>query len=201
VGAVGLRSAVAILLAVSGATLLVSSAHAETETTAATELEAPDGADPEAGDAKSSTSHAERRSEQRELQARRWEERFAHVRAVLFDGIELSAEQSRGVDAIIEAQIEHGRRAAELRAELETARQYDDADDTEWIRVIREDIAELRQQRKGPNEGMEEMRALLSEEQRATFDMNRARLAAEGQEPQERRRRRKPRAGAEVEDE
>jgi len=201
VGAECLRGAVVILLAVSGVTLLVGSANAEATATPRTELETPDSADLEASDAKPSTSDAERRSEQRELQAQRWEERFAHVRAVLFDGIELSEEQSRGVDAIIEAQVKHGRRSAELRAELETARQYDDADDTEWIRAIRADIGELRKQRKGPNESMEEMRALLSEEQRATFDMNRARLAAEGQEPQEKRRRRKPRAGAEVEDE
>jgi hypothetical protein len=48
---------------------------------------------------------------------------------------------------------------------------------------------------------MEEMRALLSEEQRPIFDMNRARLAAEGKEPRERRRQRRPQAGAVVETE
>jgi hypothetical protein len=192
VGAECLRGAVAILLAVSGVTLLVGSANAETAATTAPE--APDTADAGTRDPASD-------AEQRELGYQRRQEWWAHAREVLFSEIELSAEQSRGVDAIIEAQVKHGRRSAELRAELETARQYDDADDTEWIRAIRADIGEFRKQRKGPNESMEEMRALLSEEQRATFDMNRARLAAEGQEPQERQRRRKPRAGAEVEDE
>ncbi len=46
---------------------------------------------------------------------------------------------------------------------------------------------------------MEKMRALLSEEQRPTFDGNRARLVAEDQQPEKKRRRRRPRAGAEVE--
>jgi hypothetical protein len=43
------------------------------------------------------------------------------------------------------------------------------------------------------------MRALLSEEQRPIFDMNRARLAAESQQAQEGQRNRRPRAGAVVE--
>ena len=43
------------------------------------------------------------------------------------------------------------------------------------------------------------MRALLSEEQRVIFDMNRARLAAESQRAQEGRRKRRPREGAVVE--
>jgi hypothetical protein len=86
---------------------------------------------------------------------------------VLFDGIELGAEQSRGVDAIIEAQLKVGRRSEELC--------------------------------KGPDECMEEMRALLSEEQRPIFDMNRARLAAEDQQPRKQRRQRRPRADAEAE--
>jgi hypothetical protein len=46
---------------------------------------------------------------------------------------------------------------------------------------------------------MEEMRALLTEEQRPIFDMNRARLAAESQQSQKGRRKKRSRAGAGVE--
>ncbi len=121
---------------------------------------------------------------------------MAHARVVLFDGIELSAEQSRGVDAIVEAELKYGRRTEELRAEFEAARRQGD---TERIRAIREESRSLRAQRKGPNTTMEEMRALLTEEQRPIFDMNRARLAAESQQAQKGRRKRGPRAGAVVE--
>ena len=189
-----LRSAVAILIAGSGVGLAVGSANAETAAVA--ELEAPDTADSGVRDATPTAQRVERRREQRELRPQRWEKRLAHVRAELFDGIELSAEQSRGVDAIIEAQLEYGRRSAELRGELGTAQQQGD---TERIRAIRAESRPLRKQRKGPDECMEEMRALLSEEQRPIFDMNRARLAAEVQQPRkERRKRRRSRADAEV---
>ena len=189
--AVGLRSAVAILIAGTGVGLAVGSANAETAALA--ELEAPDTADSGVRDATPTAQRAEQRRERRELRSQRWENRLAHARAVLFDGIELSAEQSRGVDAIIEAELKHGRSSGELRAELEAARQQGD---TERGRAERRS---LRARRKGPNECMEEMRALLSEEQRPIFDMNRARLAAESQQAQKGRRRRRPRAGAEVE--
>ncbi len=190
----GLRSAVAILIAGTGVGLAVGSANAETAAVA--ELEAPDTADSGVRDATPTAQRVERRREQREFRPQRWEKRLAHVRAGLFDGIELSAEQSRGVDAIIEAQLEYGRRSGELRAELGTAQQQGD---TEHIRAIRAESRPLRKQRKGPDECMEEMRALLSEEQRPIFDMNRARLAAEVQQPRkERRKRRRSGADAEV---
>ena len=118
---------------------------------------------------------------------------MAHARAVLFDGIELSAEQSREVDAIIEAELKRGRRIEELHAELDVARRQGD---TKRIRAIRAERESLLKQRKGPNETMKEMRALLTEDQRPTFDMNRARLVAESQHAQSGRRKRGPRAGA-----
>ena len=191
--AVGLRSAVAILIAITGVSLAVGSANAETAALA--EREALDSADSGVRDATPTAGRAEQRRERRELRSQRGEERLAHARVVLFDGIEFSAEQSRGVDAIIEAQLEYGRRSGELRAELEAARRQGD---TERIRAIRAERHSLLEQRKGPDECMEEMRALLSEEQRPIFDMNRARLAAEVQQPRTRkeRRRRGPEAGA-----
>jgi hypothetical protein len=115
---------------------------------------------------------------------------------VLFDGIELSAEQSRGVDAIIEAELKRGARIGELRAELVAARRQGDG---ERIRAIRAEHSSIRAKHKGPDECMEEMRALLTEEQRPNFDMNRARLAAESQQSQKGRQKRRSRAGAVVE--
>jgi hypothetical protein len=115
---------------------------------------------------------------------------------VLFDGIELSAEQSRGMDAIVEAELKYGRSTEELRAELDAARRQGD---TERIRAIRAERSSLLEQRKGPNETIEEMRALLTEEQRPTFDMNRARLVAGSQQAQKGRRKSGPRPGAVVE--
>jgi len=194
VGAVGLRGAVAILITGTGVGLAVGSASAETAAVA--ELEAPDSADSGIRDATPTAHTVEQRREKRELRSQQWEKRMADARAVLFDGIELSAEQSRGVDAMIKAQLEDGRRYGELRAELDTAQQQGD---TERIRAIRAERRPLRERRKGPDEFMEEMRVLLSEEQRPIFDMNRARLAAEDQQPQKGQRQRRPRAGAKVE--
>ncbi len=192
----GLRSAVAILIAGTGVGLAVGSANAETAAVA--ELEAPDTADSGVRDATPTAQRVEQRREQRELQPQRWEKRLAHVRAGLFDGIELSTEQSRGVDAIIEAQLEYGQRSVELRTELGTAQQQGD---TERVRAIGAEGRPLRARRKSPDECMAEMRALLSEEQRPIFDMNRARLAAESQQPRKGkgpRNRRRSRADAEV---
>jgi hypothetical protein len=161
------------------------------------ELEASDTADSGVRDVTpTAAQRIEQLREKRELQSQRQEKQLANARAVLFDGIDLSAEQSRGVDAIIEDQLEYGRRSGELRAELGTAKQQGDR---ERIRAIHAESRPLRKRRKGPDECMEEMRALLSEEQHPIFDMNRARLAAENQQPQKGRRQKRPRAGAEVE--
>jgi hypothetical protein len=194
VRAVGLRSAVAILIAVTGVSLAVGSANAETAALA--EREAPDSADSGVRDATQTAGRAEQRRERRELRSQRGEERLAHARVVLFDGIELSAEQSRGMDAIVEAELKYGRSTEELRAELDAARRQGD---TERIRAIRAERSSLLEQRKGPNETIEEMRALLTEEQRPTFDMNRARLVAGSQQAQKGRRKSGPRPGAVVE--
>ncbi len=177
--AVGLRSAVAILSAITGVSLAVVSAIAETAALA--EPEAPDTADSGVRDATPTAPKAEQRRERRERRSRQGEEQLARARVVLLDGIELSAEQSRGVEAIIEAELKRGRRIEELRTELDDARRQGDE---KRIRTIRAERSSLLAQRKGPNESMEEMRALLTEEQRPTFDMNRASLAAESQQPQ-----------------
>ena len=200
--AVGLRSAVAILIAITGVDLAVDPANAETAAPA--EREGPDAADPGVRNATLAAERAkqrrerraesaERSRERRERRSQLGAERLDHARAVLLDGIELSAEQSRGVDAIVEFELEHGRRIEALRAELEAARQQGDR---ERIRAISEERRSLLAQRKGPDGTMEEMRALLTEEQRPTFDMNRARLAAESQQSQTGRSKKRSRPNA-----
>ncbi len=193
-GAEGLRGAIAILIASTGIGLAVGSANAET--TAVAELEASDTADFGVHDTLSAAQRAELIREKRELQLQRQAKALANARVVLFEGIDLSAEQSRGVDAIIEAEREYGRRTGELRFQLATAQKQGDA---ERARAIRQESGPLRARRKGPDECMEEMRAFLSEEQRTIFDMNRARLAAEKQQSQKGRHKRRRQAGAEVE--
>jgi len=191
VRAVELRRAVAILMAIVGVSLAAGSANAQTAALA--EREAPDTADSGIRDATPTAPGAEQRRKRRELRSQRGEERLAHARAVLFDGIELSAEQSRAVDAIIEAELKRGRRIVELRTELDAARRQGDQ---ERIRAIRAERGALREHRKGPDKTMEEMRALLTQDQRPTFDMNRARLAAESQQAQGELHKKGPRARA-----
>ena len=191
--AVGLRSAFAILIAVTGVSLAVGSANAETAALA--EPKAPDSTDPGVRDATPTAGRAEQRRERRALRSQRGQVYLAHARVVLFDGIELSAEQSRELDAIVEAELTRGRRIEELRAELDAARRQGDQ---ERIRANRAERSALLEQRRSPDECMEEMRALLTEEQRPTFDMNRARLAAERQQDQKGGRKKGPRTGAMV---
>jgi hypothetical protein len=194
VGAEGLRGAVAILLVSTGIGLVVGSANAETAAVA--ELEASETADSGVRDATSKAQRAEKIRERSELRFQRLEKTMANARAVLFDGIELSAEQSRGMDAIFEAGMRVGRRAGEPRAEHDTAQQQGDMERSD---ADLKESRPLRSQRKSPDERMEEMRVLLSEEQRPIFDLNRARLRAEKQQPQKEGRKRRPRVDAEVE--
>jgi len=86
VRAVDLRRAVAILIAITGVSLAVDSANAETAALA--EREAPDTADSGTRDATPTAGRAEQRRERRELRSQQGEERLAHARVVLFEGIE-----------------------------------------------------------------------------------------------------------------
>ena len=185
----GLRSAVAILIAGSGVGLAVGSAYAETPAPA--QLAAPDSADAGIRDAVPTASEAERR-EQRELRYQRREQWWTDARAVLFSDIQLSAEQSRGVDEIIETQLAERKRSGELQAEHNAIPEADQ----ERRAAIRAESRALRVRHKDAHGCIEAMRALLSDEQRPGFDMNRARLFAKGQKPRKKRRRRRPGADA-----
>jgi len=181
-----------VLTAVAALALVaVGSANAET----VAEPEAPDSADFGLRDSTPTAPGAEELREQRVPRYQRREEWWAHARAVLFSDIQLSAEQSRGVNEIITTQLAERRRSGELRAELKAIQQQAD---TERSAALRAESRALRARHKGSHECIEEMRALLSEEQRPTFDTNRARLAAEGQQSQKKRRQWKRGAGSEA---
>jgi hypothetical protein len=108
VRAEGLRGAVAILIAGIAVGFAVGSANAGTV--------APDSADSGLRDSTPKAPGAEERRKQRVPGYQRREEWWTHARAVLFSDIQLSAEQARGVDAIIATQLDARKRSEELRA-------------------------------------------------------------------------------------
>jgi len=119
-----------------------------------------------------------------EFQLQRRRDWWNHAREVLFTDIQLSAEQLREVDAIIDEQIDNRAQQQQRDAELQAARR---SRDPERIATARAAFAAIRAQLKGPHEIYEELRALLSEEQRPAFDMNRARHVAENRTPAKQR--------------
>jgi Spy/CpxP family protein refolding chaperone len=123
------------------------------------------------------------------------DEWWAHAREVLVEDLELSEEQTHQIDAIIKSQNDALRRSQELRSELRVAQQQADK---ERSAALQAKLRANREEIKRPQERIEEMRAILREEQRPGFDMNRARLVAEGQQQREKRRGRRPGAGAAV---
>jgi hypothetical protein len=115
------------------------------------------------------------RSENRLRRRRNW---WNDVREELFTGIDLTADQARGIDAIIDRQLDGRAQLQQRDAEIPAAHK---SRNPERIKAARAAFAATRVQIKEPHEIFEEMRTLLSEEQRPTFDMNRARRIASGQ--------------------
>ena len=110
---------------------------------------------------------------------------------LLFADIELSAEQAHAVDAIIEAQLNTRALLQQADAKLSAANQTGDSERSD---AAREEFRALNEQLKKTHEIYEEMRAVLAEEQRPAFDMNRARHVAQTQgsgriRPEERAKR------------
>ncbi len=103
---------------------------------------------------------------------------WTHAVEVLFDGIDLSEEQRDAIDAILEAQLTTRLRLQELDAALSAARRQPDA---KRIDAAKADFRAARAELREPYEIYEEMRAVLEEEQRPAFDMNRARHMAQMQ--------------------
>jgi hypothetical protein len=120
------------------------------------------------------------------------EQWWAHAREVLLTDLVPSEDQVHQIDAIIERQIGARKRIVELQPELRAAQRKGDAERGAALRAkLRASRAEL----KDPAVLLEEMRAVLTEQQRPTFDMNRARLVAETQQAQQAQRRRPKRVG------
>jgi hypothetical protein len=117
------------------------------------------------------------------------DEWWAHAREVLFEDLEFSEEQTRQIDAIIERQIDARERAVKFQSELQAAQLQGDK---ERSAVLQGKLSANRAQIKRPWDRVEAIRALLREEQRPSFDMNRARLVAEGQQPRKKRRNKSP---------
>jgi hypothetical protein len=103
-----------------------------------------------------------------------------HAIEVLFTDIEISAEQARGVDAIIDEQLDTRVQLQQSDVQIRAARK---SRDPERIEAARSAFVTIRAQLKEPHEIYQALRALLSEAQRPQFDMNRARLIAESQAP------------------
>ena len=120
---------------------------------------------------------------------------WTHTREALFAGLTLSPEQARRVDRLIEAQLDSRARLQQLDGELAAARKADDAERSAALRAQR---PALRARIKDPQDLFDEMRALLAEGQRPTFDMNRARVAAESQRPRQAPQGDAQRAGTDV---
>lgn len=187
----GLRQAFAILIA--GCGLGISAASAADS---GAEPDVPDAgakAVPEPASDRPAAPRPGAASESTKLSPEEW---WAHAREVLVEDLELSEEQTRQIDAVIERQLGAIQRSPELRSEIRIAREQADKKRAgslqSMLRANREEI-------KRPQERIEEMRAILREEQRPGFDMNRARLVAEGQQEQKKKQdRRRPGASAEV---
>jgi hypothetical protein len=109
---------------------------------------------------------------------------------LLTSDLVLSEDQVHRIDAILERQVGARRRVVEIQAELRDARRDRDA---ERGAVLQAKLRASRAELEDPAAIIEEMRALLAEDQRPTFDMNRARLVAETQQARETQQRRRPR--------
>jgi hypothetical protein len=154
-----------------------------------------EGADqePERPAATRSAIHAEKQglpseaeaAEARAFRRQTMREWWSHARETLVTDVELSAEQERKFDAIIGEQLDKRAQLQKLSSERKAARE---SRDTDRIDAARDAIDAIRAQLKQPHEIYDEMRAVLSEEQRPQFDMSRARHVAENQAPAKERR-------------
>jgi hypothetical protein len=114
------------------------------------------------------------------LKLQNWQDWWHHAREVLFKDIPLSPEEAQAIDAVIARELNMGAELQQRDAELKAARK---ARDSARVDAARTALGESRAQLKKTHEIYEELRALLSEEQRPAFDMNRAHHVAESQAP------------------
>jgi hypothetical protein len=172
----GVRTRLATLLgaALLAATPLCTGCSEQTDP----ELAAPATQSPSAPERKRKSEQEKRADWQYRLEKKR--EWWDHARAALFADIELSDEQARAVDAIIGEQLATRERLQQSDAEVQAARA---ARDAEGVEAARANSVAVRAQLKDLHEIYEELRALLRDEQRPAFDLNRARHVAESRSP------------------
>ena len=126
----------------------------------------------------SSAPDEEESTDRLEGRLRRTRGWWNNARQELFAGIDLTADQTRGIDAIIDGQLDRRAQLQQRDAEIRAARK---SRNPERIEAARAAFAATHAQIKDLQKIVEEMRTLLTEEQRPTFDMNRARRRARGQ--------------------
>lgn len=124
------------------------------------------------------SERATRRAAMRQAQQQRW----GKVRESLFADIDLSAEQSVEIDAIVEAEWRGRARFQELAEEIDADQKQPQE---ERDGALLAEARALKRERRERHEMLDEMRALLTEEQRPAFDMNRAHLLARRAEQQD----------------
>ena len=117
--------------------------------------------------------------ERRKMRLQKKTDWWNHARTVLFTDLELDEEQQQEVDDLIEEQLRARSEFLAGDAKFKTARRHDTREEVD---AIREELREVKKRLRDRHELFEDMRALLAEEQRPTFDMNRARLIAEDQD-------------------
>jgi len=172
---VGLRIAVATLLVSAGLGLVKGDARAEGAESGTEALDADRTQVRDATQEPSASSGRRARQDSKNQKRREW---WVHAREVLFADVELDAEQVRGVDAIVETQLRNRVRFQELDAQFVAAHRQADK---ERRAALDAELRAINPLLKEKHVLFDEMRALLTGEQRPIFDTNRARLVAEGQ--------------------
>lgn len=130
------------------------------------------------------------------------EERTAAFRARVLEGIELSPEQQRRIDAIERKQVAslnaQQDKISKLRDEMREART---AGDTERIRKSSAELREVRKDSPSRSAWISEVREVLNPDQQKQFDVNREKIQKESKQrrqPQQRGRRKKNQAAEEA---
>ena len=100
------------------------------------------------------------------------------ARTTLFTGIELTPDQDKEVTAIIQAQKQSRTEYSKYDIQLAAARA---ANDLIRARELRQKVKDSRKQVQSLHEVLDSIRQVLTEKQQVTFDVNRAKLIAEGQ--------------------
>ena len=122
---------------------------------------------------------------QAKRQRNRW---WQQSRKTLLQGLTLTPDQNQKITAIIIAQKEKRTEYSKLDVQLAVARS---ANDLIRSRELRTQVREAKEKIESLHEVLDSMRGVLTEEQRVTFDVNRAKLIAESQSIREARKKRR----------